>query len=230
MDTEPIRAGYDHMWAVGKVDLAKGIIDVDPVPDASTKRWGISAILRLPLTFGKGLQPLIDTLTSLTSPGHTVYDPTTLHITLRSIEFFRDDISESDPALTTYSRLLRELAPSFSGLGLQFAGLSANRVGVILQGYPVDGELQYLRQQFHHRLAEAGLHQGPEQQSPRLNAHASLVVFGGPLGNASALVEYVANNRRTSYGQIEVTGVDLVRYHRGERSIRIETLERISFG
>ncbi|MVM33438.1 hypothetical protein GO755_25605 [Spirosoma sp. HMF4905] len=230
MNNESIQTGYDQMWMVGKKDLAQGIVDVDPIPDATSKRWGVSAILRIPTIFGESLLPLIDTLKTKTGSRHTFHDTATFHVTLRSIEFFRKDVPDGDFAVCTYSKLLQELAPQFSPFGIRFAGLSANRVGIILQGYPVDAQIQLFRQQVHQHLANHQFLQGPEQQNPRLNTHISLVVFGGPLKNGQDLIQYVDQHRRTGYGQMEASSIDLVRYERDERSVKIVTLDRFALG
>lgn len=212
------------------MDLATGDVAVDPEPDATSKRWGVSAILRLPTDFGQSLIALLTTLQNWTGKGHTVYDPTTFHVTLRSIEFFRADIDQADTRVKDYTKLLEKIAVSFTALTIRFEGLSANRVGIILQGYPATNQLQLFRQQFHQQLGHYHLLQGPEQRQPRINAHASLVVFGDSLKDGQGLTDYIAEHRDTPFGQVTVKYVDIVSYERKAQSVKINTLNRVPIG
>ncbi|AUD06695.1 hypothetical protein CWM47_35530 [Spirosoma pollinicola] len=217
------------MWSIGKPDLLRNDIDGDPVPDATSKRWGVSAILRLPAPFGESLDGLLTQLRAYTGEGHTFYNPMTFHITLRSIEYFREPITPDDRWVNIYRQLMRQLTPNALDLSIRFAGLSANRVGVILQGFPATDQLQALREQFHELLAHHELLQGPEQNQPRINAHASLIVYGtSRLAKPEALVDYIEQHRSTDYGQVNPISLELVRYEKRPESVTIVTLERLT--
>jgi 2'-5' RNA ligase len=216
------------MWTTGKADLLRGEVDVDTVPDATSKRWGVSAILRLPVQLVESINEIVTQIRAYTGEGHTFYDPTTLHVTLRSIEYFRVDLNQDDKMVSTYAQLLKQAASAFPELSVNFKGLSANRIGIIIQGFPLTDQLQLLRQRFHQLLDQHGLLGGPEQHQPRLNAHASLVVYGVPfLEDKEALTSYIDQHRFTNYGQMSASHIDLVRYERQVDSVNIITLDQI---
>jgi hypothetical protein len=47
-DENEIRLGYDQMWAQESIDIMRGSVDIDPILDATTLRWGVSIIVRIP--------------------------------------------------------------------------------------------------------------------------------------------------------------------------------------
>src|SRR5262245_29715214 len=150
------------MWEQGYPDLVRGIVDADPVPDDTSQRWGLSIIARIPSASAPLFTEIRDTLRSWTGEEQTLYDASNLHTTIRSCEFYRSVIAPDDAALIDYQHVLHEVAAQIPPFAITYRGLSANRTGIIVQGFPQTKHVQHLRRMLHQRLEPLGRTQGPE--------------------------------------------------------------------
>jgi hypothetical protein len=225
-----IRNDYERLWKDAKEQLSEGRIDPDPMPDDSSRRWGISAIIRP----SKGIAAIIANVAAeirqYVGPSQVIYDEPNLHTTVRSIEFHRTNVARDDEKVSGYTQILRKIARNFRPLRVYYAGLTANRRGVMAQGWPLGDDLQQFRERFQASLRTSGLLTGPEAEAIRKTAHLSLVVFTNPLIATPGLVEFVEQHRTTDYGISDTSQVELVRYQRTETHVELVTLASICFG
>lgn len=218
---EVIAADYLRMWNESKDQIAVGAIEPDPVPDNSSRRWGVSIIFRHTEPVLSKLIAAVNEIKSFVGDGHIIYDLSNLHTTIRSIEFQRLEVDEHDPKVLQYEKALKAVAAKCNTIKISYKGLTANRSCVIAQGWPIDNVLQEIREAFHQELEKRGLLGGPEETSVRQTSHASLVVFTHPLKNPQGLVEYIERNRETNFGSCEIDTIELVRYRRTEDAVRL---------
>jgi hypothetical protein len=215
------------MWEQGYPDLVRGIVDADPVPDDSSQRWGISIIARMPPASAPLFTDIRTTLRAWTGEEQTLYDASNLHTTIRSCEFYRSTIALGDAALMDYWHALREVAAQIPPLTMTYRGLSANRTGIIVQGFPQTEHVQHLRRLLHQRLEQLGRTHGPEAARIRRGAHVSLVVFAGPVLAPQSLARYIGDHRATDYGAVTTSSLELIRYRRTQRQVAIESLAHV---
>lgn len=218
---ERITSDYQRMWSESKDQLRKGDIDPDPVPDNSSRRWGVSIVIRPTEPVLSRLTDTANEIAQFAGDEQVIYDQSNLHTTLRSIEFQRLEVDENDEKVKQYEEALRVVVEKFGPIKITYKGLTANRSGVMAQGWPVDDTLQEIRDAFHTELEKRGLLGGPEETAVRQTSHASLAVFTHPLVDSEKLTDYVANNRDTDYGTCEISQIDLVRYRRAETSVSL---------
>lgn len=202
------------MWEAGRADVKAGNVDNDPVPTATSLRWGVSVIARLAPPLAATFETLADSCRSLCGENHTFYNRTNFHITVRSCEFHRFGVSQHDPAIRVYRTVLADVCGHYSPFDIAYCGLNANRTGVIAQGYPLSDTLQALRGALHDRLINLDLQYGPEEDGVRHTAHTSIMVFGGPVTDSAGLYSWISANREAWYGAARVTHLSLVRYNR----------------
>jgi len=216
-----ITADYQKMWNESKDQLQTGNIDPDPVPDNTSRRWGVSIVIRPTEPVLSRLSNVVQELAEFTGNEQVLYGQSNLHTTLRSIEFQRLEVDENDEKVQEYIKALEAVVKKFGPIRITYKGLTANRGGVMAQGWPVDDTLQDIREAFHGEIEKRGLLGGPEEINVRQTSHASLIVITHPLANPLGLVEYVEKNRETDYGTSEATSIDLVRYRRGDASVSL---------
>src|SRR6185312_11528690 len=150
----------DKLWEDSKDELARGLVEPDPVPLTGSNLWGVSAIVRPHKYTANGLEKVALQLTTFTDQQQIVYDTTTLHTTLRSIEAYRSDIDHHDEKVHAYIEILQTLARQFEPLQIFYQGLTANKTGILAQGWPIGEKFQALRQAFHQKLDDAHLLSG----------------------------------------------------------------------
>ena len=153
-----------------------------------------------------------------------------MHTTVRSIEYYRTDVALDDARVVEYARILGNVARHSRPFRMHYAGLTADRRGIMVQGWPLGHDLQHLRESFHASLLADGLMTGPEADFIRRTAHLSLVVFTNPLSDSRGLVKFVEQHRTTDYGVSEASSVELVRYRRTETGAELVPLASIGFG
>ncbi|WP_295821997.1 2'-5' RNA ligase family protein [uncultured Deinococcus sp.] len=219
-----IQDGYDRMWRSGEPDLRGGQVDADPVPQTGSPRWGLSVVARLTPPVTVAMQRLIREIQPLAGDGHTFYDPSTLHVTVRSCEVYRPLPHLGDPLLQTYLDAVADVCAQYDPFEVAFRGVNANRVGIIAQGYPMSSTLQTLREALHGHLERRAAHTGPEADGVRTSAHASLAVFGGPLADAAALQRWLTAHREAWTGVTTVTELTVVHYVRYPNRVTIVPL------
>lgn len=220
-DEPRIQAGYDQMWQQSASDLARGSVDVDPVPDDTSRRWGLSIIARIPTDQATLFTDISAALRPWTGEHHTFYTAANLHLTVRSCEFYRSTIAPDDAALRDYQRVLHDVAAQTPPFSIRYRGLAANRTGIIVQGFPQTSHLQQLRQTIHQRLQQLGRTPGPEAEQVRYGAHVSLAVFAGPLADPQMLASFIERQRTHTYGSVTITSLEVVRYQRSLQQVAI---------
>ena len=209
------------MWEQGRPDLLRGIVVADPVPDdGDNRRWGVSIIARISPTDAPLFTDVRNELLPWTGSQHTLYDASNLHTTIRSCEFYRSTVSPDDAALRDYQSVLLEVAAEVPPFTIAYRGLSANRTGVIVQGFPHE-HLQNFRHSIRQRLEKFGRTRGPEASRTRRGAHVSLIVWAGPLLAPQPLVTYIDAHRATDYGTVTVTHLEVVRYRRTRQQVAL---------
>lgn len=218
------------MWKAGRADIEDGRIDADPVPTATSLRWGVSIVATIAPPLAATFEALTDSCRHLCGDNHTFYNRANLHITVRSCEFRRVGMAQKDPALAAYQSVLADIGRKYDPFEIAYCGLNANRTGIICQGYPLSESLQTLRGEIHRRLGEPGFRLGPEGDGVRQTAHASLVVFGGPVADPAALVGWLRANRETWFGATRVTHLSLVKYRRTAYDVKLVPVARVVLG
>lgn len=218
---ERITSDYQRMWNESKDQLRAGDVDPDPVPDNNSRRWGVSIVIRPTEPVLSRLTEVAKEIEKFTGTEQIIYDQSNLHTTLRSIEFQRLEVDENDEKVKQYEEALKAVVERFGPIKITYRGLTANRSGVMVQGWPVDDTLQEVREAFHNELEKRGLLGGPEETAVRQTSHASLLVVTHPLANSEGLADYVQSNRDTDYGTCEINEIDLVRYRRAETSVSL---------
>jgi len=203
---------YDDIWRASRPHYLRRDVVVEDIPIEGSARWGISAVLR-------------------PSTVHVFYGPEDLHVTVRSIEGYREAVSRGDHRVSLYERVLRRALEHLGPVTVEFAGLTASRSSVLLQGWPV-ASLQDFRNRLYDMLSEVGaIVSGPElsRSSIRKTCHATLALIGGPLEAPERFVEFIDAHRATYYGRITFRQLELVRYHRTAAQVAVESLGTLPF-
>lgn len=202
---------YDRFWHNARGPLARGEVQPDPIPGEESNRWGVSVIMRLQGEVAERLTGVVAQLSQWTGPQHLRYQLSNLHTTLGTIEFYREPVASDDEYVQQYEETLQKVAAQFPPIQINYRGLTANQMSVMAQGWPVDETLQQLRTTFHAQLQQEKHLAGP---GVRDLAHASLIVFAGPLLNPQGCVSFVEQQRQTNFGTATINTLELVKYQR----------------
>jgi hypothetical protein len=221
---------YDNLWENSRGDLIRGLVELDPVPDTNNTRWGVSAVARIKGRTAEVLETVALQLAEFTGKRQVVYSSADLHTTLYSIEPYRLNVADDDDRVHKYLELLKTIAQEYPPVRIAYKGLTANKTGVMAQGWPVDTDFLTIRSLFHDKLRECNLLNGFEGRNVRQTAHASLIVYSQPLQFPTSLVEFIENNRQTEYGTALIRSIEVVRYQRTAFDVKLITLGQVFFG
>lgn len=225
-----IQKEYDQLWDTSKAALAQGLIEPDSIPCEGGRRWGVSVIVRPTEPVLNRLGAVISEISRLTGPENVIYSVSNLHTTLRTIELYRKNVPVGDKLIQCYVDIMQDIAYRFRTICISYCGLTANKTSIMAQGWPRDNTFQAIRDEFHKQLDRSGLLIGPESDSVRQTAHASLVVFNTPILSPDSCVEYIEANRKIDYGSAEITEIEIIRYEKSDTSVRILVLGKIKLG
>ena len=227
----PLAATYDALWAKGRDALSTGRIAPEPLPSRTTVRWGISAVLR-PRPWLPALAACAKACAALIGPSGVFYGEHNLHITLRAIEGYRDDVPDDDDEVLAYRDVLATIALRTAPLRLRLSGLTATPGGVLVQGWP-QVELQTLRHALYDRLDALGLaSRGPETSDAtiRTTAHATLALYEGPVARPDELIDLIDTHRASDFGEWLFAELWLVGYRRTAGRVALVEYGRFAFG
>lgn len=219
-DNRALAWSYDRLWDDSRLEVASGQTAFDPPPHPGSSRWGISAILRPDGEAAARLVAEAAVLMAFTGP-QLAYTRSLLHTTLRSLEGYRVGVTADDEAARWYATRLAEAASGFGVLAIEYRGLTASNLGVMAQGWPLGNDLARLRGRLHQLLGHHNRLLGPEASHPRSLAHASLIVFTGPLSQPSRLADYIEQHRSTAFGIAVFDTIDLVAYQRASAHLEL---------
>lgn len=213
---------YDVLWDEARRSLNAGSLRVDHTPADGDPRWGLSLVLLPPAHVAESVSAAAAELGSLYSGRHHVYGAKDLHLTVTSLEPYRDEITQATiehyvDAVERHRDLLH--------VTVQLVGLGGSPSGVFVQGFD-DGTLVPLRRQM--RETAAALHDGtaPPMAFVRDTAHISISVHRQAVPEPSA-ADYVQQHRRTQFGEMAGATIALARYRASKDSMSVQVLHTV---
>jgi hypothetical protein len=207
----------------GRAALLAGRARLDVPPQAGTRRWGLSVLVRPDPQLAETLEALTTEIVALAGPGQW---PTgaagTAHLTLYSLEPHRPGLTLADPAATRYATAMARAAATAAAATFLVEGLGLTPGGVIAACRPLDAAADRLRS----ALTEALGGEVFEAAYRGDQWWMSLVHLAAPVRDGEALVEYVEARRDAPLGRLVARRLELVRYeHRaqpgGERMVPV---------
>jgi hypothetical protein len=222
---------YARIAAEGRHAILDGRTTVEPPPVDGTPRWGLSVVLR-PRPWTRSLCATATTLRDTLGAPHWLYGPSTMHVTLRSIESHRFAIGPDDPLVARYRDVVRDVLADVPSPTLELRGLLPSAGGVLVAGYPTI-DLQPVRHALFDAFSVLDVPMtGPETSRATLRDtfHASFVLFGGPVADRERFVELLDAYRDTSFGTYLCLSVSLVAYRRDAYGVSLIECGDVPFG
>ncbi len=156
------------------------------------------------------------------------YRPEGVHITVRSLEGYVEDVPED--VVADYQQRITRLAAGLPAIGVEMRGVGASPSGVLAHGYPSPA-LDDLRQ----RLAQdAAAHPWAQARSGDANrvrntAHATLLLFRPAPQPDPELAHAISKFKDHDFGSFETRAADLVTYRLSEDEIRVDVRARVEW-
>lgn len=208
MDTLEI---YETLWndAVAALRRGEPELDVHLPEKAGDGRRGVTLALRPSPAVRDKVKGLVDRLAAF-CPEQYFYRPEEFHVTVLSIISGTDDWREEIRRLAAYRAILRDVLGGQRPFRLAFRGVTASRSGVMTQGFPLDEGLAGIRDALRTAFAREGFAGILDHRYRIRAAHLTCMRFCRPGADWPGLASLLSENRRTDFGEMEVTDLELI--------------------
>ena len=220
-DLQKISDNYSAMWEESQQDIRIGKNETDPLPLESGSRWGMSIIFRPTEPVLSRLAESAKNIALYSGASQIIYNQKNIHTTILSVDFFHNIVQENDPRAKIYIEIMEIVANRHSRFFHRYEGVTANRMGVLAQGWPIGNSLKVIRDNLREELGRRNMLNGPEKENRRITSHSSLSVFTHSLSNPVGLVDYIEKNRTYDFGQCGVDALELVSYIRTMTDVEV---------
>ncbi|MEV4159827.1 2'-5' RNA ligase family protein [Nonomuraea dietziae] len=213
---------FGEFFARGRSALLDGQATYDRPPVEGARRWGAAAVLRPSGAVLDRLAKLAGELRPVVGPGHWVHGPDVLHVTLRSLEPYREDVTER----RVYGAALEEAMRGLPPVRVELRGVAGHHGGVLVWATPADETLATLQKRFAHALGEKGAF----ESWTRDIWYVSLVHFAAPVVRPEGIVGWCEERADLTVGVAELSRAEIVRAVHTGGGVRLVTLERAECG
>jgi 2'-5' RNA ligase len=220
-----LQAHYDDMRRTAFGKLAHGEATLDMLLDsAHDTRRGITLLARPPARITSLIEELLADFQQL-EPDQYYYPSSDIHLTILSIiscyQGFTLDAINPEEYQQAISTILQHIPP----FRIRFTGLTASPGGIIVQGFPEDTGLQYLREQIRRYFLASNLQQSIDQRYSIQTAHSTVIRFRKKLVDPARLLQTIERYERFTIGLFEINILELVYndwYQRQEHTLLLE--------
>ncbi len=144
------------------------------------------------------------------APGQHLYLPEELHVTVLAIisgsEFWRKEMRP----LAASRAILNEVLQRSPAFKVHFRGVTASPGAVLVQGFPANDALKKMRDELRVAFGRNGLGGQLDRRYKINSAHMTVMRFGRPDTDWQRLAAWLAENRETDFGEVEVSCIQLV--------------------
>ncbi|MBE1565183.1 hypothetical protein [Nonomuraea africana] len=208
--------------AAGRAALLEGRATFDRPPVEGATRWGAAAVLRPEGEVLDRLAELAAEAGPVVGAGHWVHDRAALHLTLRSLEPYRQVVRERGD----YGAALAAAAEGLPPVRVELRGVAAHRGGMLVWGAPADVTLVTLQKRFAHELGAASAFESWERDI----WYVSVVHFAAPVAAPEEIVAWCGERVGLRVGLAELTRAEIVQFAHTGAGMRLVPLEGVTLG
>lgn len=202
---------YDSMWKDSKSAFETGAFSFDEnLKDRSLDgRRGITLVARPSFDVIERIAGFLDRLKAIESAQH-YYSAGEIHVTVLSVVSCRAGFDLSGIDTGAYEEAAGRALEGMKPFGIRFKGVTASRSCVVVQGFPVGGGLEEIRERLRRNFAESDVETTMDLRYRLKTAHCTVVRFKEPLSDSESFVELLESHREHDFGESEIRSVELV--------------------
>ncbi len=201
---------FDRLFAEGAAALADGTHGIELVPADGGRRWGVSTVLRPDPRAAATLETLTAEAAAVAGDGHWLTGAAhSSHLTMRALEYPRDDIRDDDPCVARYAEALQTAVVGVRPMAFEVIGLTLTRLSVMACALPVDDAADRLSAAY---AAALGPDAWLENEFRRDIWYLNILHFAAPVPDPRALIGWVAERRAWSPILLGVTKVEIAEW------------------
>lgn len=218
----------DHLEVVAKARAAllSGDVRCEAPPVEGQNRWGVTMLLRPDPAMLDTLTAFAQQIAAVAGPGQWAHGPDLLHVSLRSLAQYQEDIAATDPQIAAYAAALNEAADDTPPILASVRTVNPHPHGIGVHVHPHGPALDQLYQRLNKTLHARGL--GEYEYWTRDMWYINIVHFAGPV-EVDALLAWSDPHRDLEFGTTTLDAAELVRYRYKGNGMKAETLHRTKF-
>lgn len=206
-DTQRI---YDEMWQKSLPRFQTGDYEVDAqIQSDGDTRTGFTVLCRISGEVGGNIERFLQRL-RLIEPDQYFYPPTDLHLTVLSVISCYQGFELSDVEPNAYIQVVKQSLENIKPFKIEFRGITASPSCVLVQGFPVDTQLELLRENLRNEFKATSLQTSIDSRYTIATAHTTAARFQVPVTNSAKFLETLSEYRDYTFGTIEIDSVELV--------------------
>lgn len=204
------QSAFDRLFAEGRRALSEGTHRYQKPPVDGSPRWGISALMRPDTASAAALDLITHQAAATVAGSHwTTGASTSSHLTLRSLESFRETVPPGDPKVARYAAALRTAMEGIGPIRFTVTGLTLTAHSVMACAIPANTAADDLATAYGEALGADGWH---EREFNRDLWYLNLIHFAEPVQRPAELISYVDARRTTDLADILVTEVQIAQW------------------
>lgn len=204
---------YTNMWLNAEQKIRNGQHEVDSfIGAAEDTRRGITALSYLTQgdsNVSSKIMTFIKELTAL-EPEQYYYPEDELHLTVLSVISCIEGFTLSNINAAAYQQVFADAINTIGPLEIHYCGVTASPGCVLIQGFPVDEQLQVLREKLRAAFQASSLHTTMDSRYKLTTAHSTIARFQAPLRDNQKLLNFLSNYRTYDFGIYRINQLELV--------------------
>lgn len=202
---------YSDLWRDAHPAIARNEVAVDPYlfnKDRDSRR-GLTVLARVSPEVSSRVAHFLDSLKRL-EPDQYYTRPEELHVTVLALFTATEQYQPYFSKEEDYRQAVREALQDAPAFTLAFAGVTASRGVIMVQGFPQGEALNAIRQSLRNALGRVGLGHGLDNRYPIRAAHLSVARFAAPLSAPERTADFLLAHRETDFGGTTVRRLETV--------------------
>jgi 2'-5' RNA ligase len=208
-----IQAIYDGMWAEFRLAARNGTFELDSnILNPNDTRRGITALAYLDNN-SAGLCNDITTFMAdvkAIAPYQYFYPKSDIHLTLLSVISCVEDFKLSTINKDEYVTIFQEVMQNSAPIEVHFKGITASPSCLVIQGFPLNEQLNEIRDQLRTKFKDSGLRVSIDSRYKQTTAHLSIVRFQHQIQNSELLLSLCQRYRQHDFGSVRFNQSELV--------------------
>ncbi|HKJ42754.1 MAG TPA: 2'-5' RNA ligase family protein [Sunxiuqinia sp.] len=221
---------YDLLYRNAVQKIKSGQYQADSLIDSlDDHRMGVTLLLRPSPKVNNNIQQFLYELKAI-DPTQYYYPNSDMHITVLSIISCYSGFKLSQIDVDEYVEVIRQSIPRQPILEISFSGITASPSCVMIQGFPIDGSLNEIRNRLRTNFQQTNLMQSIDQRYQLQTAHSTVARFRTELKQKSKFIAVMDRYRDFDFGTFRVDALELVYNDWYQRQERVQRLHRFDLG
>jgi len=198
------------MYHTAITKIRSGEISTDSlIHDIDDTRRGLTVIIRPSENIKEKIHSFQERMRHIDNTPY--YQPVTdMHITVLSIISCTQDFKLNQIDISKYIQIIKESLHRISDISLHFKGVTASQEAILIQGFPINNQLENLRSQLRDNFNSSQLRQSIDTRYMLSTAHITTARFQTTLKEPEKFSDLLDYYRNADFGCLKASTIEFV--------------------